>query len=472
MGQRERGIGNLAFISVLVLLVVAIALFFVANSEADRQRSIAKTNSANAAKAQNALVEAQNAYDALLDVTGLTLAELRRSPASDSPDDANTFPPADKVRESVRKWVSEQAEQIAADSEITLTTQNFQVPQGGAQIVATEGDKTRLRFFQVTEGPETVTMRSVYDVLSAAFKLAGKVAVENNDKYETTATSMRQEVDALKKGLEAARTQYANDVTAKTSQADSLQGELSNTRDSLQAQTAKLDAMESELATVKSDSAREIRVKERERAAWQNRAMNEKVKVELGLKENPKDGEVLEASQTRSTVWINLGRKHKVTNGTRFTVWAPGKGNFREEIAVIRVINVGDTSSEASIVKRIDARRHPTKGMNVSNPFYNPQGELIVHIYGNLSKYTTDLAERRLAATGVRIAKILDDTVNVIVLGEPPVGGEVVEEEDPAAAERKRTIERDKRLNEVMARAASIGAVVVTEEVLATFIDY
>ena len=38
-----------------------------------------------------------------------------------------------------------------------------------------------------------------------------------------------------------------------------------------------------------------------------------------------------------------------------------------------------------------------------------------------------------------------------------------------AAAKRKISAERDKRLNEVMQRAASIGAIVVTENALPTF---
>jgi hypothetical protein len=472
MRLQERGIGNLAFISVLVLLVVAVAMYFVTNSEADKHKTKAKEAAAAATKATNQVVEAQSAYDALLEVTGLTLAELRRTTAAEGAE-GGSFPPPDKIRELVRKWVSEQAEQISTDSEITLTQKSYQVPQGPHKVVETAGEKMRLRFFQVPEGPENITMRSVYDVLSAAFKHAGKIAVENNDKFETTVTSMRAEVEGLTKGLSEARGQYETSVQAKTSQADSLQGDLSSTRDALQAQTAKLDAMESEKAQLQTDSARSIRKAETEAAAWKNRAYNEKIKTELALKENPKDGEVLEASATRGTVWINLGRKNKVTNGTKFTVWQPGKGDVRDEIAVIRVINVGDTSSEAAVVKQIDLRRSATKGMNISNPFYDPTRELIVHIWGDLQNYTTNVAERRLAATGVRVAPTLDDTVNVVVLGAPRVGGEVSEgEEDPAAAERKRNIERDKRLNEVMARAASIGAVVVTEEVLATFIDY
>lgn len=470
MRLQERGIGNLAFISVLVLLVVALAMFFVKNDEADKHRTTAKAASAAREKAQRDLVEAQNAYDALLDVTGLTLDELRRAPASDT--ESNTFPPADKIKEAVRKWAFEQAEQISADSEITLTTVNYQVPQG-AKIEEVAGDKTRLRFFHVIEGIETITLRSTYDVLSNAFKTCGKVAVENNDKFETSVTSKRQEVAGLQQGLEAARTQYGTDVTAKTSQAESLQGELSSTRDSLQNLTAKIDAVESDLATVKTESARDIRKANRDTEAWRNRAINEKKKNELAEAENPKDGDVLETSMTRGTVWINLGRKNKVTNGTKFTVWQAGKGDVRDEIALIRVISVGDTSSEASIVRQLDARRPVTKGMSISNPFYDPHGELIVYIYGDLVRYTTSVAERRLAASGVRISPILDHTVNVIVLGEPPVAGEATEEEeDLAAAERKRKIERDKRLKEVMDRAVSIGAVVVTEDVLATFIDY
>jgi hypothetical protein len=147
----------------------------------------------------------------------------------------------------------------------------------------------------------------------------------------------------------------------------------------------------------------------------------------------------------------------------------------REDIAVVRVISVGETSSEARVVEQINTRVPVTKGMNVSNPFFDPKRPLKAYIYGDLRRYNTDVAARRLAAAGVHMSSKLDDTVNIIILGEPPVAidEEIPEDEAEAVAvETRKAMERDKRLTEIMRVAIAIQALVVTEDALATFIDY
>ena len=114
------------------------------------------------------------------------------------------------------------------------------------------------------------------------------------------------------------------------------------------------------------------------------------------------------------------------------------------------------------------------QGMNISNPFYDPHRTLKVYIYGDLKQYPTDVAKRRLAESNVIVARRLDDTVNVIVLGEPPVtvAEDIEDEAEAKQAEKQARVERDRRLKEVIEKARVIGAIVVTEDVLRTFIEY
>ncbi|NUQ73857.1 MAG: hypothetical protein HUU21_09895, partial [Polyangiaceae bacterium] len=68
----------------------------------------------------------------------------------------------------------------------------------------------------------------------------------------------------------------------------------------------------------------------------------------------------------------------------------------------------------------------------------------------------------------------LDDTVNVVILGEPAVDieAEAGTPEEAAANEEKAKAQRAARIREVMDTAATLGAIVVTEDVLQTFIQY
>ena len=112
--------------------------------------------------------------------------------------------------------------------------------------------------------------------------------------------------------------------------------------------------------------------------------------------------------------------------------------------------------------------------MNISNPFYDPHKKLRAYIAGDLKAYPTSIAKRRLAAAGIEVSRSLDKNVNIIILGEPPVGAimDAGDEAEAALAERQAEVARAKRLNDIIARARAIGAVVVTEGVLATFIAY
>jgi len=165
---------------------------------------------------------------------------------------------------------------------------------------------------------------------------------------------------------------------------ESLVQEKQQVDEAYQGSSAKIDGLETEISTVKQETERSKRTFEREIAALNNRIITEKELKAIALAEDPKDGEVL-AVGSRGTVHINLGRAHKVSAGTKFMVWRPGKGNVREDFAVVRVFKVDRTRCEARVIERKDPRP-VTEGMNVSNPFYDPKGELTVYIYGEVQR--------------------------------------------------------------------------------------
>jgi hypothetical protein len=158
---------------------------------------------------------------------------------------------------------------------------------------------------------------------------------------------------------------------------------------------------------------------------------------------------VIRADLGEGVVHINRGRRNKLPNGTRFIVWRTGKDNVR-----------------ARMLKSLNPSVPIMEGMNISNPFYDPLRQLKVYIYGDLKQYPAEVVKRRLAASNVTVAARLDDTVNVVVLGEPPVAvvEDVEDEAEAEVAERRASLERDRRLNEILLRARAIGAVVVTQD--------
>lgn len=468
MRKHERGMGNLPFIAVLVLLVVAIALFFVARDEADTaQQDLANTRD-SLKKAGDQLYDAGLAYDAALEIYGIADDSLKRN--------ENVYPKPDDIQNKLRAWLMKRANEINKASEANLQNRKYTVSGDTKEVKVIKGETTQVILYHTTFTEQNVTVQAMLAPLDAQFNFAAKLMEANNEQFESTSQAYDTRISEHESKIDTMQSNYNRNNSEKQAVSDQLKNDLDQVRDQVNNLTAQNDSKQSELAQVRADADKKIAALQRQIRALEARIRNEKIVKAVALKEDPKDGEVLVANPRKGIVYLNLGRRNRLSAGTRFEVWRPGKGNVREQIAVVLVTKVDRTSAEASIIKQIDPRVPVTAGMNVSNPFYDPTKTLRVYIYGDLKEYPTEVARKRLAQSGMQISPVLDDTVNVIILGEPPVavGGDEMDmdEGDGAAARRRASIEREKRLTEIKDRAASIGALVVTEDVLRTFVEY
>jgi len=464
MRNRERGIGNLAFIAVLVLFVIALAMFFVTKDDSDTQKQIAKDARAAVSKADAEVEKWKSAYSALREVVNIDSPDLVGGP--------DNVPDPLKIQKAVRDRIFEVAEACANASIVLLKSKNYTVDAELGEIISQDGDTVRLRIFSNPISRENGTVATFLGLFPKPFVNAKKVAEVNNDKNNATAVRSAAQRDEYATALKTGQDAFQNDVNAKQAVIDQQRGDLTNTRESLSAQSAKYDQMATEVEQVKQTATKAARAAQLEISALQQRIINDRIRKELALAEDPKDGSILAVSKTRGTVYIDLGKRNRLSRGTKFKVWRAGKGNRRVDVAVIKVLSVDSGKAECSVIARMGALR-VTKGMNISNPFFDPHAKLRAYIFGDLTKYTTEVARRRLAAAGVSVARHLDDTVNLIVLGEPRVTVEDVEdEEDAEAMNRRKNLERSRRLDEVLEKARSINALVVSEDALTTFIDF
>jgi len=466
MHMRERGIGNLAFIAVIVLFVLALGLWFMAKDEADNFKANWEESKSTIQTQQNQMLNARQAYDAMLEVLGYSWPELQRK--------GDLCPDPGVIKEKIRTELTKVAEDIKQKSRANTRARVYQFPTGTNGVTVTQGDMTTITLYDVAHVKETATVAAILEPLGGQFEYAAKAIEANNKQFETENATYKTRVGELTSKIAQIQSKYEADVSSKGQQFDTQKTRADDMQDQVNTLSAANDALQTDKARVEEESGKKIRVLERDKNAWMQRALNEKRRKEVALKEDPKDGEVLYAAPTRSLVFINRGRRHKVSNGTRFTVWRAGKGNVREDIAIVRVIEVDRTKSTARVLKRLNPRVPVAQGMNISNPFYDPHRTLKAYIYGDLKQYPTDVAKRRLAESNVTVARQLDDTVNVIVLGEPPVtmAEDIEDEAEAKQAEKQARVERDRRLKEVIEKARVIGAIVVTEDVLRTFIEY
>jgi RNAse (barnase) inhibitor barstar len=308
--------------------------------------------------------------------------------------------------------------------------------------------------------------------LGDQFRYAAQAMEANNTLFETENKNYQTRIGQFQTKINEIQGQYTQDVAQKGQLADQERQQKDALQDQVNQQITRIDALSSELQQVKQTSDKERRTFEREIQAYKDALRNLKPKLELAIKEDPADGEVLVADQRQGLVFINRGRDFRVEPGRKFMVWRLGKGNVREDIAEVEVIDVDDTKSTCRIIRWLNTRVPVAEGMSVSNPFYDPYKKLRVYIHGNLRYFPSDLAKRRLAESGCIVENQLTDNVNVVVLGDPPVDLGDVGEDDVAIAEQKAKAQREANIRDLMHRSATLGAVVVTEDVLRTFIKY
>jgi hypothetical protein len=471
MRMRERGIGNMPFIAMIVLLVVAIGLFFMKSDDASTwQMEAGKLKAANAANIET-LDGARKAYGAWLEIAGLGINELQPKEEGG----VTVYPTAAVIKDKVSQWMMDQAGDIATKSTAKLKSRQYQVDKANNAVRVQEtGDTTSIQLFGLPFVKETVTFASFLAPLASQFAYAAKAMEDNNRLFEDEYKSYQTRTAQLQAKVNEQATQFQTDVASKSQLFDTEKTRADQMQDQVNQASAKNDEAQSRIQALVAEFTKSKRMSDIEKQALLSRIINEKSKMEIAMKEDPKDGEVLVADARQGLVFLDKGKNFKIAPNMKFRVWRVGKGNVRENVAEVEVIDVGDTSATARVTKLASQRVPVAQGMSFSSPFYDPHKKLRVHIYGNLRYYPSDLAKRRLAESGCAVADRLDDTVNVVILGEPAVDieADAGTPEEAAAAEEKAKAQRAARIREVMETAATLGAIVVTEDVLQTFIQY
>lgn len=471
MRMRERGIGNMPFIALIVLLVVAIGLFFMKSDESSsRQAEIAKLKEANA-KAVETMDGANNAYKAWLDIAGLGMPELQPKEEGG----ITVYPTPAVIKDKVSQWMMDQAAELQTKSTAKIKSRQYQVDRTNNTVNVTEtGDMVSIQLFGLPVVKETVTFASFVAPLASQFGYAAKAIEDNNGMFETEYKSYQTRTAQLQAKVDEQARGFQTDIASKAQAFDTEKTRADQMQDQVNQASAKNDELQSKLQSIEQNAGKEKRDLLRTISAMENRLRAEKSKMEIAMKEDPKDGEVLVADARQGLVFLDKGKNFRIAPNMKFRVWRVGKGNMRENVAEVEVIDVGDTSATARVTKLVSSRVPVAQGMSFSSPFYDPHKKLRVHISGNLRYYPSDLAKRRLAESGCAVAERLDDTVDVVILGEPAVDieAEAGTPEEAAANEEKAKAQRAARIREVMETAATLGAIVVTEDVLQTFIQY
>jgi hypothetical protein len=292
--------------------------------------------------------------------------------------------------------------------------------------------------------------------------------------------SLRKEVAEKEKVItspdEAAlglREQLVKEQQAHTADVTRLQGELQDaTTKAEQFRVGQTNA-EQELARLKDEASREKRTLETKIAALTEYQRTTKEKMDLEVRRNDPDGQVLDASVTLGTAYIDLGTVDRVFPGLKFEVYGVGRGGIRELKGLILVQKALDAHySQVSILRIEDEARPIVRGDTIHNPFYNPTKQVHVFLAGELQKYPKSVAAARLRRANVVIDESLGADTDYVVVPDTvrvPVETAAPAEDGAAPAPAAAGQSEYDRWRE---RARTFGATLITERQLEAFLDY
>jgi hypothetical protein len=330
----------------------------------------------------------------------------------------------------------------------------------------TDGVKiVRLEFFKEPPAGEH-RVQDVFEYAKAPFRNLKEEFIAQKKADIAKANESTAERDALEAAIQASKKELEAQQARYTTDTKSLSDQLEEANKKVEANRLEATNLRTAKETVEQESARTIAGHQREITALEERIRLDKAKRDLAVRRNDPDGMVLAASTGMATATINLGSADKVFAGLKFQVMQMGRGGIREpkgEVMVVRIL--GPHSSQVSITAE-DANRPIGQGDSLHNPFYSPTESIHVWFAGPIERWPKAIATARLARMGVTLDSALSGQTDYVVIpnsmAAPPPVEEGEEGPAPGASE----------LDRLRAQAREFGATVITEDVLAAFLDF
>ncbi|MGB0715636.1 MAG: hypothetical protein ACPGXK_07155 [Phycisphaerae bacterium] len=196
------------------------------------------------------------------------------------------------------------------------------------------------------------------------------------------------------------------------------------------------------------------------------------------------DGEVLRADAGEDIIYINRGKRHRVTLGLQFAVYngdetIPSDGSSK---ARIEVVSVFDGTSECKIVDQ-KADQLIFEGDTIANPIYDParapkflvRGDFDINRDGQIDKDGQALVKALVTEWGGEIVDELTATTDFVVLGREPrkpradSGRSLTPEQSEAQARMQENWEAYRR---TVSTASSLSVPMLTQDLFMNYLGF
>ncbi len=194
------------------------------------------------------------------------------------------------------------------------------------------------------------------------------------------------------------------------------------------------------------------------------------------------DGRILHAIPGDKTIFIDRGRRHRLTLGLRFAVYEsavgiPVDGRSKGQIEVVRI---DETSAQCKII-RVSGGSVIMEGDLIANPIYDPNrpvtfvvlGDFDLDHDGMMDRDGAAVVDAMIAKWGGSVTSELTALTDFVVLGAAPRSPRPARNESAEEAARVSARQRDyDRYMQTVSLSRSLAIPVLNQQVFLNFLGY
>jgi hypothetical protein len=380
-GAPQRGVAKVNviwLISLVVLLIFALILFFSANSEKGGFKQLYED-------AERARITAKSAEDA----TSRQISELSRAIGWYVPDAPIPVTNPVLIADSI-----EEAKQTFPDAGASVNDLEKLLP------VITQAYTTRTREVQQLKD-QNATLTSERTTLDKSLR-------EVIQTKETELANLRRQLDDAQQTASRTIAGLETQISSSRSQIGTLESTLRDARSAMEEEKRSRANAEIEFTSRVSAMSKSIAFLKEPEAA---------------------DGSLLAVSKGAQMGWIDIGANQRVAAGTRFRVVSGTLGSATVK-CIAEVTRTEPTRSEVLFTQIADKFNPPVVGDVIYNPLLDPRGQRNAVLVGRFALPSENEVRGLLANMGITLQAKLDNTTDYLI-----VGGEMYVDEDGNALE-------------------------------------
>lgn len=258
--------------------------------------------------------------------------------------------------------------------------------------------------------------------------------VNKNTQIQSLQDQLTAKESAHQSTLEQARQAADRDTSRLTTQLDTIRTENTGISEQIR---VKLD----EIEATKEQANKELQSHTVAMRTLDGQVQTVKRALQIERERETPDGRVIAVEPTLKTVFIDVGGKDFLRNGTRFKVYRTGKGAVKEHKGWLRVVSVADSRAECRVDESVSGRGIEV-GDWIYNPYFNPSVKAadkqhFVFLGEINGRYTREILQSMLESRGAVIDSAVTIDTDFLVVGqsEDPEVADITE--DPAYQKAK-----------------------------------